>query len=185
MKTDPIAHTPQAEVPVTPEAAADPMAAPSAFKKLLVALDRTNESETIVARALALAAAHQSQILFFYSLPLQAPEPNLLVAGSMGFGSSYTHEMLQRSQQWIDEERQQALSWLRGLSDRAIAQGLAAEFECRNGEPGQQVCMLAKGWGADLILLGRRGRTGLSEIVLGSVSNYVVHHAPCSVLVIQ
>lgn len=33
--------------------------------------------------------------------------------------------------------------------------------------------------------MGRRGHKGLSEILLGSVSNYVVHHAPCSVLVLQ
>ncbi len=39
--------------------------------------------------------------------------------------------------------------------------------------------------GADLIVLGRRGRTGLAEALLGSVSNYVLHHAPCSVLVVQ
>ncbi|NEO65320.1 MAG: universal stress protein, partial [Moorea sp. SIO4G2] len=36
-----------------------------------------------------------------------------------------------------------------------------------------------------LIVLGRRGLGGLKEMVLGSVSNYVVHHAPCSVLVVQ
>ncbi|MGC1393382.1 MAG: universal stress protein [Coleofasciculaceae cyanobacterium] len=36
-----------------------------------------------------------------------------------------------------------------------------------------------------MVVVGRRGRTGLAEAFLGSVSNYVVHHAPCSVLVIQ
>ncbi|RMG10302.1 MAG: universal stress protein, partial [Cyanobacteria bacterium J055] len=36
-----------------------------------------------------------------------------------------------------------------------------------------------------LIIVGRRGRQGIEEAVLGSVSNYVVHHAPCSVLAIQ
>ena len=44
---------------------------------------------------------------------------------------------------------------------------------------------LAKDWNADLIIMGRRGLTGLSEMFLGSVSNYVVHHASCSVLLIQ
>jgi nucleotide-binding universal stress UspA family protein len=33
--------------------------------------------------------------------------------------------------------------------------------------------------------MGRRGRTGLSELFLGSVSNYVTHHAPCSVLTLK
>lgn len=47
------------------------------------------------------------------------------------------------------------------------------------------ICELARNWNADLIILGRRGRTGLSELLLGSVSNYVLHHAPCSVLTVQ
>jgi phage terminase large subunit GpA-like protein len=34
-------------------------------------------------------------------------------------------------------------------------------------------------------MVGHRGRTGLSEFLLGSVSNYVMHHAPCSVLVVN
>ncbi|MEO0350033.1 MAG: universal stress protein, partial [Cyanobacteria bacterium P01_A01_bin.15] len=40
-------------------------------------------------------------------------------------------------------------------------------------------------WNADLIMMGRRGRSGFSELLLGSVSNYVMHHAPCSVLTVQ
>jgi nucleotide-binding universal stress UspA family protein len=33
--------------------------------------------------------------------------------------------------------------------------------------------------------LGRRGLTGVAEMFLGSVSNYIVHHVGCSVLVVQ
>jgi len=36
-----------------------------------------------------------------------------------------------------------------------------------------------------LVVVGRRGHSGLSELFLGSVSNYVLHRAPCSVLTIQ
>jgi nucleotide-binding universal stress UspA family protein len=44
---------------------------------------------------------------------------------------------------------------------------------------------MARSWPADLIVIGRRGRTGLKEALMGSVSNYVVHHAPCTVMVVQ
>ncbi|MGP1384853.1 MAG: universal stress protein [Thainema sp.] len=44
---------------------------------------------------------------------------------------------------------------------------------------------LAKNWGADLIMMGSHGRKGLNEMLLGSASNYVVHHATCSVMVVH
>ncbi|MGF1673753.1 MAG: universal stress protein, partial [Rivularia sp. (in: cyanobacteria)] len=51
--------------------------------------------------------------------------------------------------------------------------------------PGYMICNVARSREVDLIVVGRHGRTGLSEFFLGSVSNYVLHHAPCSVLTIQ
>ncbi|MDB9482953.1 universal stress protein, partial [Dolichospermum circinale CS-537/05] len=36
-----------------------------------------------------------------------------------------------------------------------------------------------------LIMMGRRGRSGLAEFFLGSQSNYVLHHAPCSVQIVH
>ena len=53
------------------------------------------------------------------------------------------------------------------------------------GNPGRSICELASTWEADLILVGSRGLKGLKEMFLGSVSNYVTHHAPCSVLIVR
>jgi len=53
------------------------------------------------------------------------------------------------------------------------------------GDPGRWIRDLAHSWEADLIVLGRRGLTGVAEMFLGSVSNYIVHHVGCSVLVVQ
>jgi hypothetical protein len=55
--------------------------------------------------------------------------------------------------------------------------------DCRH--PGPTICKLAHDWPADLIVLGNRGRSGMAELLLGSVSNYVLHHAACSVLVVK
>jgi glycosyltransferase involved in cell wall biosynthesis len=40
-------------------------------------------------------------------------------------------------------------------------------------------------WDADLVVMGRRGLSGIKEMFLGSVSNYIIHHVPCSVLIVQ
>ncbi|NJL01918.1 MAG: universal stress protein [Spirulinaceae cyanobacterium SM2_1_0] len=177
-------HTPDATPLAT--ATSDRPDVPQTFCKLLVGLDRTNASSSVFQRALALAKAQNSHLFLFHGLSARVPTPNVLVAGSLGvYGGGYTQEMLDQAQQWADEERQQVLVWLRELCDQAIAAGVAAEFDYRDGEPGQQMCALARNWDADLLIVGRRGRAGLSELVLGSVSNYVVHHAHCAVLVVQ
>lgn len=56
--------------------------------------------------------------------------------------------------------------------------------EILRGSPDQQIVEKAKEWKADLIVVGSHGR-GFWGRLLGSVSNGVVHHAPCSVLVVR
>ncbi len=73
---------------------------------------------------------------------------------------------------------ERACSWLRG-------QGLNAETSVRDGEPGTAIVEQAREWGADLIVIGSRGHTGLRRILTGSVSRYVVDHAPCPVEVVH
>ncbi|QQS31815.1 MAG: universal stress protein [Acidobacteriota bacterium] len=56
--------------------------------------------------------------------------------------------------------------------------------EVLRGSPVQQIVEKAEEWGADVIVVGSHGR-GFWGRLLGSVSNGVVHHAKCSVLVVR
>lgn len=56
--------------------------------------------------------------------------------------------------------------------------------EVLKGSPEQEIVELAKTWRADLIVVGSHGR-GFWGRLLGSVSDGVVHHSPCSVLVVR
>jgi nucleotide-binding universal stress UspA family protein len=51
------------------------------------------------------------------------------------------------------------------------------------GDPGAALCRLAADVGASALIVGSRGRGGLKRALLGSVSDYIVRHAPCSVVV--
>jgi nucleotide-binding universal stress UspA family protein len=52
------------------------------------------------------------------------------------------------------------------------------------GFPKKEIVILAKEWGADLVVLGTHGRAGLSYVLLGSVAEYVIKHANVPVLVV-
>lgn len=60
-----------------------------------------------------------------------------------------------------------------------------AEFIEGNGNPGDVLVQEAEESGADLIVLGTRGRNAARRLALGSVSTNVLHHAPCDVLVVR
>ncbi|HEY9644334.1 MAG TPA: universal stress protein, partial [Coleofasciculaceae cyanobacterium] len=87
-------------------------------------------------------------------------------------------------QQWQEFEAR-GLEFLKLHAQMASKENVKAEFTQIPGHPGRMICELAQNWQADLIIVGRRGRSGLSEFFLGSVSNYVLHHAPCEVLTIH
>lgn len=52
-------------------------------------------------------------------------------------------------------------------------------------DPKSKIIDVAAEWDADLIVLGSHGRSGLSRFLMGSVSEAVVRHAPCSVEVVR
>lgn len=53
------------------------------------------------------------------------------------------------------------------------------------GDFGSEIVALAADKRADLIVMGTHGRGGLSRLLLGSVTDYVVRHAPCPVLSVR
>ncbi len=57
------------------------------------------------------------------------------------------------------------------------------EIRLLEGSPGPVLCRLAADVDADALVIGSRGRGGLKRALLGSVSDYVVRNAPCSVIV--
>lgn len=63
--------------------------------------------------------------------------------------------------------------------------GLTVETSIREGKAGPEIVEEAKAWGPDLILMGSHGRTGVRRFLVGSVAQYVVSHALCSVEVVR
>jgi nucleotide-binding universal stress UspA family protein len=71
------------------------------------------------------------------------------------------------------------------LVQRAKASGANATFLVWEGEPGEAIVAAAESEKADLIVVGSHGRSGVSRFLIGSVSDYVVRHAHCPVMVVR
>ncbi|NEO26944.1 MAG: universal stress protein, partial [Kamptonema sp. SIO4C4] len=134
--------------------------------------------------SLDLAKKEQSSLLLFHSLDWEFGghfgvfnEIETDVDLSGGFTESV--------QEHIQENLQNFKTWLKPYYQKAADAGVQVEMQCQVGSPGPLIRDLAKKWEADLIIMGRRGRSGLAEVLLGSVSNYVLHHVHCSVCVVQ
>jgi universal stress protein A len=65
------------------------------------------------------------------------------------------------------------------------AAGVSTEARVLHGDPREAIVDAAREERVDLVVLGSHGRTGLSRLVMGSVAQHVVGHAPCSVLVVK
>jgi nucleotide-binding universal stress UspA family protein len=93
------------------------------------------------------------------------------------------------SAETIEAEREQLKQVADELTTRyanwLCSSGLTAEKRVRAGDAKSVIIDEAQEWGADLIVVGSHGHTGIKRWLLGSVAQSVVSHAPCSVYVVR
>jgi nucleotide-binding universal stress UspA family protein len=146
------------------------------INRILVALDRSDEiSRHVFKKALDLAKATGASLKLVHILSVDA------TGGPSILNLFNTPENKQRWEEFEKPGRQ----LLQTFTEEAIAAGIKTESYQGLGKPGHVICDTAKAWEADLIVMGRRGLSGLNEMIMGSVSNYVNHYAPCSVMIVQ
>lgn len=84
-----------------------------------------------------------------------------------------------------EENRQQSLDATENAVRLLKSSGLDVNGVVLEGEPKSQILDEAKHWDAHLIVVGSHGRRGITRFLMGSVSETVAQHAPCSVEVIR
>ncbi|MEA5572199.1 universal stress protein [Calothrix sp. UHCC 0171] len=156
------------------------------FHKILVAVDNSPVSTKVFDEAVNLAKETNANLMLVHVL---SPFDESYLTSSGAYSSSYYPTFNANNIEYYmgvwEELKEEGLKYLNMLGDEANKLGVPTEITQNLGDPGRTICELASNWNADLIIIGRRGRSGLNEFFLGSVSNYVLHHAPCSVLTVQ
>ncbi|MCY7336349.1 MAG: universal stress protein [Chamaesiphon sp.] len=153
------------------------------FERILIALGNSAESQVVLGSGLTLAEKLGAKVLLLHVMsPLTSTSFSPLVGGMFPIVNDVAIE--QYTKEWQESERQ-GLEQLQADAKQAKERGIEVEISQNLGDSGRMICEVAKSWSADAILMGRNQKSMLSEIWLGSTSNYVLHHAPCSTLVIQ
>lgn len=146
-----------------------PRSQPSKIKTVLLATDLTAASEVATDQAIDLAASIAARLLIV----------NVIAPAQPGGGTVAPYPSVVR----VDQQRASREGPLLGIVERARVRGIEAAFLLWTGEPGQGIVAAAEAEGADLIVVGTRGLDRAGRFLLGSVSDYVVYHSGCPVLV--
>ena len=85
----------------------------------------------------------------------------------------------------VVDSRDSLTSKAQAIVQRAKAAGADATFLVWEGDAGEAIVAAANSEGVDLIVVGSHGRSGVSRFFIGSVSDYVVRHAHCPVMVVR
>lgn len=138
------------------------------YKKIVVAVDLSEESAMVVNRAADIATAHVAELHIIHVV-----EPlSLAYGGDIPMDFSGIQEQLQ------EQAEQQ-------LQDYGQRYNLPPErLHLKTGRPESQIHELSEELKADLIVVGSHGRHGLS-LILGSTANGVLHGAICDVLAVR
>jgi nucleotide-binding universal stress UspA family protein len=170
------------------------------FKKILVAIDRvpsreaiakanaplppTEMSHDVFKTALDIAKADHAMLVLLHVISFdERGNPAMLMPTGLEYFQAVDPKTLETYRDQLQSYEQQSLEILKSLADRATAEGITTEVHQLSDSPGRRICEFADSAEIDLIVMGRRGLSGVNEFLMGSVSNYVLHHAPCSVLI--
>ena len=140
----------------------------SEYKKIMMAVDLTEESKPVAERALALVKAFDAELHLVHVI-----EPL-----SLAYGGDVPMDLSSVQEQIQDQAKSHLAEFASGISVPAEHQHLIF------GRPESEIQRVADEEGADLIVVGSHGRHGLA-LLLGSTANGVLHGAMCDVLAVR
>jgi nucleotide-binding universal stress UspA family protein len=145
----------------------------SLFSKILAPADGSRHSLNAVCLAARMARVHGAELKIVHVID------GLLLDQLTKFAArdraTVHEEMMRNAQAFLDD--------MRGEATRETA--CDPEIVVRDGAPHEIILDEAASWGADLIVMGKLGRRGISHILLGSVAERVIEFAEIPVLVVK
>jgi nucleotide-binding universal stress UspA family protein len=85
----------------------------------------------------------------------------------------------------LDDEKKPAHELVERIATELRCGDFKVETAVEVGDIRERIIDCASDWGADLIIVGSHGRSGISRFLLGSVAEFVARHAKCSVEIVR
>jgi len=144
--------------------------APAGYKKILVGYDGSDNAKRALERAIALASDGRAAVRVVVAVSTVF----VTYGPTSYYPPDYAEQALRDGKRILSD----ALS-------EAKATGRNVSGSVEDGHPAEILLDCARREGADLVVVGRRGISGIERFLLGGVSSSVVNHSTCDVLVVK
>lgn len=163
--------------------------------RIMVAMAKPDDDRAVFDRAELLAKRLNASLTLLHVTPKAKKQPAPAANNNKSDAAATTNkpgpaaeskkwDCMPKTEETATNNKSLTVKQLELLAAEATARGVNTRFASEAGPCGQSICDYAKTQDMTLIVLGSHQRAGLGEIVQGSVSMYVVSHAPCGVMVI-
>lgn len=146
--------------------------------KILLAIDGSQCSEAAVEQLLRQYKPEGTEILV-----LHVVESVKLMPVTYGFGAGpvFVQDYAAISQQWRNEGE----ALVADVAKRLQSAGFKTSTRVEEGDARERILDSVEKWRPDIVLVGSHGWRGLDRLLLGSVSEAIARHAPCSVEIVR
>jgi nucleotide-binding universal stress UspA family protein len=140
------------------------------FRSILIADDMLEDSQAALDEAVNLAKLLRAKLIIVTAIPMVSPSFGVPVP----IGESFT-ALLDSASKRLD-----------AVKERLLAEGVPeVETALLEGDPVEGVVQFVEKHRPELIVVGSRGLSAAGRFFLGSVSDGILHHTHCSVLVVR
>ena len=136
------------------------------FNKVLIATDGSKYSAAAEKRAIDFAGSYGGSLIAVSVVDVPS-------------------ELYAESPKTVEELVKKAKGYVEAIKKASESAGVRAETIVKEGEAYRVITDTAREVGANIIVMGSHGRTGLKRLLMGSVTEKVIGHAPCPVLVVK